>query len=83
MSRQQPGLGGYFNDCLASGIESLRLVAGIYETYRAFYRSLSKRLPFSIYATLSDDGVEIYAVLDARQDPRTIEAILESSRAKR
>lgn len=58
---QQAGLGVYFNDCLASDIESLKLYAGIHENYRGFYRSLSKRFPFSIYYLLNEDCVEIYA----------------------
>jgi plasmid stabilization system protein ParE len=77
---QKAGLGVYFNDCLASDIESLKLYAGIHEKYRGFYRSLSKRFPFSIYYKLNEDLVEIFAVLDARQDPRKIDAALESPR---
>ncbi|MFO0817835.1 MAG: hypothetical protein U1A77_07835 [Pirellulales bacterium] len=46
-----------------------------------FYES--KRFPFSIYYVLTEDGVEVYAVLDARQDDETINAILDSSRTKR
>ena len=77
---QKAGLGVYFNDCLASDIESLKLYAGIHEKYRGFYRSLSKRFPFSIYYKLNEDVVEIFAVLDARQDPRKTDAALESPR---
>ncbi|NLS94778.1 MAG: type II toxin-antitoxin system RelE/ParE family toxin [Planctomycetaceae bacterium] len=77
---QKAGLGVYFNDCLASDIESLNLYAGIHEKYRGFYRSLSKRFPFSIYYKLNEDVVEIFAVLDARQDPRKTDAALESPR---
>lgn len=50
--------------------------AGIHEQYRGFYRSLSKRFPFSIYYQLNGEWVEIYAVLDARQDPRQTDAAL-------
>jgi hypothetical protein len=64
-------------------IESLRIYAGIHETYRGFHRSLSERFPFSIYYILSGDYVDIYAVLDARQDPQIIDAILELPRTKR
>jgi plasmid stabilization system protein ParE len=73
---QKPGLGVYFNDCLAADIESLTLYAGIHEAYRGFYRSLSKRFPFTIYYKLTEDCVEIYAVLDARQDPARINSLL-------
>jgi hypothetical protein len=48
---QQPGLGSYFNDCLTADIESLRIYAGIHETYRGFQRFLSKRFPFSIWSS--------------------------------
>ena len=77
---QKAGLGVYFSDCLASDIESLKLYAGIHEKYRGFYRSLSKRFPFLIYYLLNEDCVEVYAVLDARQDPRKIDAALQLPR---
>ena len=79
---QSHGLGVYFTDCLASDIESLKLSAGIHEEYRGFYRSLAKRFPFAIYYTVDGDWIEIYAVLDARQDPRSISTVLDSPRNK-
>jgi plasmid stabilization system protein ParE len=78
---QRAGLGVYFHDCLSSDIESLTLYGGIHEQYRGFYRSLSKRFPFSIYYKLNTDCVEIFAVLDARQDPQAIDAALDSPRS--
>ena len=66
---QQPGLGSYFTECLASDIDSLSLYGGIHEQYRDFYRALSKRFPFVIYYKVNGDSVEVYAVLDGRQDP--------------
>jgi plasmid stabilization system protein ParE len=80
---QRQGLGVYFNDCLVSDIESLLLYGGIHEQYRGFFRALSKRFPFAIYYKLELDGVEIYAVLDCRQDPATIDARLNSPRTNR
>ena len=80
---QRVGLGAYFNDCLASDIESLNLYAGIHEQYRGFFRLLSKRFPFAVYYRLTQDWIEIYAVLDCRQDTRTIDAILDSQRTSR
>ena len=77
---QRVGLGIYFNDSLASDIESLQLYGGIHEHYREFFRSFSKRFPFAIYYKLKESCVEIYAVLDCRQDPATIDAILDSPR---
>ena len=79
---QKPGLGVYFNDCITSDIESLMLYAGIHEKYRGFHRSLSKRFPFAIYYTTSDDSINIFAVLDVRQDPRKIDAALSSVKSQ-
>lgn len=79
---QRAGLGIYFHDCLSSDIESLRLYAGIHEQYRGFYRSLSKRFPFLIYYKLNVDCVEIYAVLDARQDLRAIDEALDTPQTR-
>lgn len=70
---QQPGLGSFFNDSLSADIESLRIYAGIHETYKGLHRLISKRFPFSIYYLVSEDSVDIYAVLDARQDPEAID----------
>lgn len=72
------GLGNYFTDCLTSDIESLKFYGGIHEQYLGFYRSLSKRFPFFIFYKMTDGWIEIYAVLDARQDPRRIDTLLES-----
>ncbi len=75
---QSAGLGAYFNDCLTSDIESLKIYAGVHEQYRGFFRAISKRFPFAIYYQLDNNWIDIYAVLDCRQDPRTIKARLES-----
>ncbi len=73
---QRAGLGTYFQESLSSDIESLHLYAGIHEKYRGYFRGLSKRFPFSIYYKLSEEYIEIFAVLDARQDPQAIDAAL-------
>lgn len=80
---QRQGLGVYFNDCLSSDIESLKSMAGIHEQYRGFFRAISKRFPFAIYYRLHGDILEIFAVLDCRQDPQRIDSILKSSRTTR
>lgn len=77
---QREGLGRYFNDSLASDIESLRLYAGIHQRVHGLFRCLSKRFPFVIFYDVHDELVDIYAVLDCRQDPDTIEARLKSIR---
>ena len=75
---QRDGLGRYFNDCMASDIESLQLYGGIHELYRGFFRSFSKRFPFAIYYKLTNECIDIYAVLDCRQDPTTLDTRLNS-----
>lgn len=67
----------YFSDCLASDIESLRFFGGIHEKYRGYFRCRSKRFPFIIYYKMTETSVDIYAVIDGRQSPRTIAAILQ------
>ena len=79
---QRLGLGRYFNDCLSSDIESLRVYAGIHERVQGLFRSLSKRFPFAIYYEFDGEVVDIYAVLDCRQDPDTIVARLKLPRTK-
>ncbi len=75
---QREGLGRYFNDCLTTDIESLRSFAGVHERVHGLFRSLSKRFPFAIYYDTTPDTIDIYAVLDCRQDPRSIETRLRS-----
>jgi len=42
---QKAGLGLYFNDCLTSDIESLKLYGGIHEQYRGFHRLIAWSKP--------------------------------------
>jgi hypothetical protein len=67
--RQSPGLGDYFRSCLIADIDSLSYYGGIHEIALGYYRSLSKRFPFCIYYTLSEDTLLVVAVIDARRDP--------------
>ena len=69
---QSPGLGDYFLDSLSSDINSLCLYAGIHSVHRGYHRLLSKRFPFAVYYRVRRDVVEIWAVLDCRQDPARI-----------
>jgi hypothetical protein len=67
---QREDLGAYFLDSLYSDIELLRQTAGIHlKPHKAYYRALSKRFPFAIYYTLSNETVFIHAVVDCRRDP--------------
>lgn len=42
-----------------------------------FYRLLSKRFPYAIYYRMVDGVVEIWRVLDGRQDPAAIKEKLK------
>lgn len=75
---QRLGLGRYFNDCLASDIESLRLYAGIHARAFGLHRCMSDRFPFAIFYEFQGNTVDVYAVLDCRQDPDQIESRLSS-----
>ena len=78
---QRDGLGEYFVSSLISDIESLKSHGGIHEQYRGFHRSISNRFPFAIYYRIRDNNVDIYAVLDCRQDPKTIDDRLQHESA--
>ncbi|MCF6311687.1 MAG: type II toxin-antitoxin system RelE/ParE family toxin [Verrucomicrobiales bacterium] len=71
-------LGEYFFNSLFSDIDSLALFAGIHKMIDCtFYRLLYKRFPYAIYYTLTGETVEIWRVLDCRQQPSTIDAAFE------
>jgi hypothetical protein len=69
------GIGGYFLQCLMADIDALALYGGIHtKSYSGFYRSTSKRFPFSIYDQFDGDTVTVAAVLEARLNPKTYPA---------
>jgi plasmid stabilization system protein ParE len=78
---QRAGLGEYFLTSLISDVESLKLYGGIHEQYFGFHRSVSKRFPFAIYYRLRENTVQIYAVLDCRQNPKKIDKRLQDENA--
>jgi plasmid stabilization system protein ParE len=74
--RQGEGLGDYFKDTLFSDIDSLALYGGIHRKAGNYHRLLSQRFPYAIYYRVKDGVVEIWRVLDCRQDPsKTIKAL--------
>lgn len=76
--QQGEGLGGYFLDSLFSDIDSLVLYAGIHRKVFGFHRLLSKRFPHAIYYRVEKENeVVVYRVLDCRQDPHKIRAVLK------
>ncbi|MSQ72410.1 MAG: type II toxin-antitoxin system RelE/ParE family toxin [Betaproteobacteria bacterium] len=70
--RQQAGLGDYFIDSLFSDIDSLLLYAGIHQTVFGYHRTLSRRFPYAIYYRLEGSEVQVWRVLDCRQNPASI-----------
>jgi plasmid stabilization system protein ParE len=73
---QAPGLGSYFIKCLADDIAALKAYGGVHERQHGLLRALSKRFPFAIFYEMAGSVVEVFAVLDCRQDPDAIESRL-------
>ncbi|MEI8368958.1 MAG: type II toxin-antitoxin system RelE/ParE family toxin [Planctomycetia bacterium] len=69
---QSPGAARFFLRGLLDDIDGLLKHAGVHEQYCGFFRAISKRFPFAIFYALSEDTIDIYAVLDCRQDPDAI-----------
>ncbi|GDX94683.1 hypothetical protein LBMAG47_03460 [Planctomycetia bacterium] len=76
LRRTADGAGEYFIACLAAVIEALKIHAGVHERQHGLLRALSKRFPFGIFYELTGTTIEIFAVLDWRQDPEAIESRL-------
>jgi len=70
--RQQVGLGEYFLDSLFSDIDSLLLYAGIHQKVFGYYRTLSRRFPYAIYYRVEGEDIQVWRVLDCRQNPASI-----------
>ena len=69
---QDTGLGGYFLNALFSDIDSLALNGGIHPKIQGYHRRLSNHFPYAVYYALRDNVVEVWRVLDCRQDPARI-----------
>ena len=67
---QSPGLGDYFIDSLYADIDSLLLHATSHGIHFGYHRLLARRFPFAIFYRVKPDAIEVWAVLDCRQDPR-------------
>lgn len=76
--RQQPGLGEYFLDALFSDIDALLLHAGIHSKVFGYHRALSDRFPFAIYYRVEGGDIEVWRVLDCRQNPGRSERLLRT-----
>lgn len=81
---QEENIGAYFLDSLYSDIDSLKLFAGIHPKKFGYHWMLSKTFPFAIYYEIeSRDIVLIHAVVDCRQNPKSIEQRLIEEKVKR
>lgn len=76
---QDIGVGDYFVDSLLSDIESLRLFHGIHPIHFTYHRMLADRFPFGIYYEITDEVVQVVAVLDLRKDPLWIRGKLSTT----
>lgn len=72
----QPGLGEYFLDTLFSDIDSLLLYSGVHQKVFGYFRALSDRFPFAIYYQVEGEEVQVWRVLDCRQNPDRTERAL-------
>jgi plasmid stabilization system protein ParE len=76
---QQPGLGVYFLDTLFSDIEALLIHAGVHVRVFGYFRALSKRFPYAIYYRINGEDIEVWRVLDCRQNPKRTSAALNGT----
>jgi len=79
---QQEGIGVYFATSLLSDITSLYLYSGIHSIHFDFHRMLSKRFPFAVYYEVVSEQTRVVAVLDMRQNPRSIRDALASRKSQ-
>ena len=79
---QEKGIGEYFVTSLLSDITSLRLYSGIHPIRFNFHRLLSKRFPFAVYYDVADGVTRVIAVLDMRQNPKSIRQALEKRKSQ-
>lgn len=78
-TKTDSALGQYCVDSLMLDIERLRFFAGIHPNVNGQYRVLARSFPYSIYYQLIKNRVLILAVLDNRQNPKTIKQRLTTT----
>ncbi len=74
--RQQVGLGDYFSNSIYADLESLAFFAGTHRQVFGYYKMLATRFPYSAYYRISNDVVQVFAVLENRCDPMNAAARL-------
>jgi len=73
---QSPDAGVSFIRGLLDDIDGLLKHGGVHAKYRGFHRAMSHRFPFAIFYDLNGGFIDVYAVLDCRQDPQAIDSRL-------
>ena len=79
---QRQGIGNYFVSSLLTDVASLEIYAGIHSIHYGYHRMLSQRFPFAVYYEIVLGISRVVAVLDMRQDPDSIQKILQQRRKK-
>lgn len=70
---QEEGLGYYFESTILTNIRSLDIYAGIHEIhFEKYHRMIATHFPYAIFYQVEADTVRVYAVLDTRRNPDTI-----------
>ncbi len=69
---QQAGLGDYFLYTVFSDIDSLLLHAGVHQKVFGFHRTLSRRFPYATYYRIEGEEIQVWRVLDCRQNPASL-----------
>ena len=69
---QSSGLGDYFVDSLFADVASLKFFAGTHPKHFGLYKMNAKRFPFAFYYDFDSEHVRIAAILDMRQNPKSI-----------
>lgn len=75
--RIDPGVGGYFLDCILADLDQLSRLHGFHRMQFGFHRVLSERFPFGIYYREQAENVQVFAILDLRMEPTWIREELE------
>ena len=75
--KQSFGLGGEFIRCVDAKLEFIvRHPKACPEMYKDFRRGLISRFPFGIYYKIEGKRIVVFAILDLRQDPESIQSRL-------
>ena len=73
---QSSGAGSLFILGLLEDIDRLVNRGGVHEKHLGFHRAMSQRFPFAIFYDVNGEMIDVYAVLDCRQDPAAIDSRL-------